>query len=286
MTIFKKKHIVLAGILCYLLFNYSCLTMRSSKGETKAFFESKNVPFTDSVLGNGKRTIHYIETGKANAPTLVFVHGSPGSWDAYKNYLTDPELLGHFRMIAPDRPGFGYSGFRKSKDLFEQAELLNETISKLDNGQAFTLVGHSYGGPLIVAMAVEHPVQYKNLVVLAGALDPKAEKPERWRYPFHYFPLKYLVPGGLKPANDELIFLKSDLKVLEPKLSLLSQNVLIMHGKNDRLVPYGNVDFMLRTFTGVRSLETITMDDQDHFFLWEREDYVKKSLREWITKLP
>lgn len=124
MAILKKKYILLAAVLGYLLFNYSCLTMRSSKGETKAFFDSKNVSFTDSVLGNGKRTIHYIETGKADMPTLVFVHGSPGSWDAYKNYLSDTVLLQNFRMIAPDRPGFGYSGFRKSKDLFEQAKQL------------------------------------------------------------------------------------------------------------------------------------------------------------------
>lgn len=285
MKFFKKKYFLLAGILCYLLFNYSCLTMRSSKGETKAYFESHNIPYMDSVLRVGNRNVHYIATGKANAPTLVFIHGSPGSWDAYKNYLSDADLLGTYRMIAPDRPGFGFSDFRKSMGLSEQAILLNEALSQLDNGSPVTLLGHSYGGPLVVEMALENPLRYANLVILAGALDPLAEKPERWRYPFHYFPLKYLVPGSFKPANDELIYLKTDLKQLEKKLFGLSQNVLIMHGTKDRLVPYGNVSFMEQKFTGTAILETITLPDQGHFFIWEEADLVKKSVLEWLGKI-
>lgn len=284
MSILKKKYIVLTGVFCYLTFNYSCLTMRSSKGETNDYFESLHIPFVDSVLRIGNRNIHYIETGKSDSPTLVFIHGSPGSWDAYKNYLSDTELLRKYRMIALDRPGFGFSNFRKSMNLKDQADLLNAALSSLRNGSPITLLGHSYGGPLIVAMAVQQPGLYQNLVVLAGALDPKAEKPERWRYPFHYFPLKYLVPGSFKPANDELIFLKTDLKTLEKKLPQLSQNVLIMHGTMDGLVPYGNVSFMQRHFKGVASLETISLQDQDHFFIWEKADFVKKSVLEWLGK--
>ncbi|MEA1785390.1 alpha/beta hydrolase [Arenibacter sp. GZD96] len=260
--------------------------MRSSKKETAEFFENKKVSFVDTTLQWEGRRIHYIETGTPTAPTLVFIHGSPGSWDAYKTYLTDAELLGNFRMIAPDRPGFGFSNFRKSLNLEAQARLLNKLISELTNGQAITLIGHSYGGPLIVAMALERPDLYRNLVVLAGALDPTAEKPERWRYPFYYFPLKYIVPGSLKPANDELIYLKTDLKQLEPKLEFLSQNVLLMHGTRDRLVPYSNVAFMQRKFTGAATLKTINLPDEDHFFLWEREADVKRALRNWLSTVP
>jgi pimeloyl-ACP methyl ester carboxylesterase len=54
--------------------------------------------------------LHYIETGNAQKPTLI-LHGSPGSWNAFKEYLQDTTLLKKYRMIAIDRPGFGYSDF-------------------------------------------------------------------------------------------------------------------------------------------------------------------------------
>jgi pimeloyl-ACP methyl ester carboxylesterase len=66
----------------------------------KPFSRIKQCSLTDKI--------HYIETGNAQAQ-LCFIHGSPGSWNAFK-------YSGHFiaekyRMIAIDRPGFGYSDF-------------------------------------------------------------------------------------------------------------------------------------------------------------------------------
>lgn len=254
---FKKRYILLAFVLGYLLFANSCMTMRTSNRATIEYFDEKQVNFLDESTSIQDRNLHYIQTGKQNAPTLVFIHGSPGSWDAYKAYLTDPTFLEKFRIIVPDRPGFGKSGFRKSMALKPQALMLNEFLVQLDNGKPFTLIGHSYGGPLIVQMALEQPELYENLVILAGALDPDAEKPEKWRKPLTWIPLKYLVPGALKPSNDELWMLKKDLKQLEPKLHELNPRTLIIHGKEDKLVPFQNVSFMETHFSGVDSLKVI-----------------------------
>ncbi len=279
---FKKRYFIYAPLLAYLLFNYSCLTMRTSRSQTKKFFVEQKVAYVDTTVQIGNQEIHYIQTGKTNAPTLVFVHGSPGSWDAYKGYLADSVLREHFRIIAPDRPGFGYSDYRKSMGLKAQAKQLNSLLVALSNGEAYTLIGHSYGGPLIAQMAVDQPALYDNLAIFAGALDPHCEKPERWRYPLGAFPLKYLVPGSLKPSNEELILLKTDLKHLKKELHKVSQNVLIMHGTEDKLVPYGNVSFMQREFNQAQTIKLLPLEGGNHFFIWEQQDLVIKNLIDWL----
>ena len=59
----------------------------------------------------GPRMMAYVETGVTNAaPLVLFVHGSPGEWQGWVKYLTDPDLSARARLIAVDRPGFGGSG--------------------------------------------------------------------------------------------------------------------------------------------------------------------------------
>ena len=267
-------------MLGYLLFAHSCMTMRSSSKKTKSYFTAAGVDFIDSIAHIDGRDIRYVETGKTDGATLIFVHGSPGGWDAWQSYLSEPDFINNYRVIAPDRPGFGYSNFRKSLNLTDQAILLNRFIERISNGKPITLIGHSYGGPLIVKMALENPKLFNNLVILAGALDPAAEKPEKWRKPLTWFPLKYLVPGALKPSNDELWMLKQDLMALKPELSTLDKRVVIIHGTDDKLVPYSNVPFMEKEFVNVTDLEVITLENERHFIVWDRETLIKKKLIE------
>lgn len=257
--------------------------MRTSAKDTKAFFQRKRVSYVDSTLNVGDHKIHYLQTGQNDAETLVFVHGSPGSWDAFQEYLADSALLKNYRLLAPDRPGFGKSGFRESMGLVDQAHVLNTFLEKLDNGKHFMLIGHSYGGPLIVQMALDRPDLNAKLVVLAGSLDPSAEEPEKWRKPLTLKPFSYLIPGALKPSNDELWMLKEDLKTLEPKLKRLTQPTLIIHGKDDTLVPFENVAFMQSNFTHVDNLKITALDNEDHFFIWTRQKMVVDSMISWLS---
>lgn len=277
----KKRHLFLIPFVGYLVFANSCATFRLSEKKTKAFFNENQTVFTDTTAVVDDRDVHYIQTGKPDAPTLVFIHGSPGSWDAYKSYLVDATLIKNYRIIAPDRPGFGKSNFRQSLGLQPQAELLNALLAELDNGKPYTLIGHSYGGPLIVRMALDNPELHKNLVILAGALDPEAENPEKWRIPLKSFPLKYLVPGALRPSNDELWLLKQELWDMEKELAQLTQRVLIIHGTEDQLVPYQNVPFMKNHFTSAEALKVLSLEKENHFIVWSQEELVKNEILKW-----
>ena len=274
----KFKYIVFSFLLLYLLFCQSCMTMRMSVKETVTYFDTLKISYISKIVTVGSHEIHYIQTGKPNLPTLFFVHGSPGSWDAYKSYLSDTLLLKKYRMIAIDRPGFGNSNFGTAEDLATQAQIIEDFISQIDNHQPIVLIGHSLGGPVIVKMATNHPALFSNLVVLAGAIDPKAETPELWRRLLLAKPLRYLISGALRPSNDELWWLKKDLYEMEPNLKNITSKVTIIHGTKDPLVPYRNMAYMNKMFVNAKSIESISIENANHFIPWEHFELIRNTL--------
>ena len=272
---FKKRYIALLLMIIYIILCQSCMTLRFSKKETLKYFQKSAVPFQDKTKYISGNKIHYIETGDTLKPTLLFVHGSPGSWNAFKEYLADTLLLKKYRMIAIDRPGFGYSDFGEAQNLSIQSQIISEFIKEIKNKQPLILVGHSVGGPVIAKLAVDHPDWYSNIVILAGSLDPQAENPEKWRKIIMVSPFRYLIPGALRPSNDELWWLKKDLIDLQLELYKITTNVTIVHGTKDVLVPYSNVAFMKKSFINAKSMDTITIDKANHFIPWSHYEIVR-----------
>ncbi len=275
---FKKRYIVYCFLVFYIIMCQACMTMRYSSKETIAFFGASKTVFLDKNALIEGHNLHYIETGNAQKPTLIFVHGSPGSWNAFKEYLQDTILLKKYRMIAIDRPGFGYSDFGDAQNLSAQSHRIGELIKKIDNQKPMILVGHSLGGPMVVKLAVDHPSWFKQLVIMAGSLDPKAENPEKWRTVIKAIPLRYLIPGALRPSNDELWWLKKDLVSLEPELKKVTCAVTIIHGTKDVLVPFSNVAFMKKKFINASSIDTIIIDKANHFIPWSHYEIVRNTL--------
>lgn len=58
------------------------------------------------------RSIHYarIQSGPDTLPTVLFIHGPPGVWDAFVGFFADSALYNRAQLISVDRPGFGKSG--------------------------------------------------------------------------------------------------------------------------------------------------------------------------------
>jgi pimeloyl-ACP methyl ester carboxylesterase len=275
---FKKRYIAYILFLSYVVLCQSCMTMRFTEKEARYFFNSAKLAYTDTAFATQGRNIHYIVTGNKDLPTLFFIHGSPGSWNAFKDYMKDSLLLQKYRLVAIDRPGFGYSDFGDAEGLEAQCTQIQSLIQSLDNKQPMTLVGHSLGGPVVVKLAAMQPNRYKNLVVLSGSVDPKAETPEKWRAVVKAVPIRFLVPGALRTSNDELWLLKKDLYELKPMLKNITADVLIVHGTKDQLVPYSNVDFMKFELVNARSMKVISLKDANHFIPWEQFQEIRDAL--------
>jgi len=115
--------------------------------------------------------LHYLERG--SGPTLVLLHGN-GVYSEDFDYsgLLD-KLSERYRVIAFDRPGFGYSE-RPRSTLWTpdaQARLLHHALQELKVDSAIVL-GHSWGSMVALAMGLQVPDAVRGLVLLSGYYYP------------------------------------------------------------------------------------------------------------------
>jgi len=116
------------------------------------------------------------------------------------------------------------------------------------------------------------------LVFLAGSVDPEAESPEKWRFYIQKKPFRYLIPGALRPSNDELWSLKNDLVALRPQLKKITADVTVIHGTKDQLVPYSNMAFINSEMRNAKSIDNISIQNGNHFIPWVNYELVRAAL--------
>jgi pimeloyl-ACP methyl ester carboxylesterase len=111
--------------------------------------------------------VRYVEAGAG--PVIVMIHGNAGSVDDF-DFRSLGMLCRDHRIIAVDRPGHGKSDRPNGSaaTLAFQTRLLHETLTRLSVTRPL-LVGHSWGGSLALAYAVEYPGELSAIVLLAPA---------------------------------------------------------------------------------------------------------------------
>lgn len=99
--------------------------------------------------------VHYLQKGQG--PDLVLIHGASGSLRDF-TFALMPRLAEHFRVTAFDRPGLGLSDAlpKGETGLGAQAHHLRRAGLLLGVTQPL-LLGHSYGGAVALAWALEVP---------------------------------------------------------------------------------------------------------------------------------
>lgn len=256
----------------------SCMKFRISDSKATQEFEQKGVHISFHYTGGGKSGLHYAKSGSDTLPTLFFIHGSPGSWDAFKIYMMDTALLQHFRMISIDRPGFGYSSFGAAMHLDEQAIMINTIMEKENNNKPLHLVGHSIGGPVIIKLAQLYPERVSSLTLLAGSISPKDEPKEYWRYLFLHTPLHVLLPGAFAPSNDEIVYFKKDLYSLDTGYAVVKMPITFIHGDADKFVTVKNVEYGKSKLANNSNVKVIVIPGGSHFIPWEHFNIIKDHL--------
>jgi pimeloyl-ACP methyl ester carboxylesterase len=93
-----------------------------------------------------------------DGPPVLFIHGSVV--DAGLTFRKQRELAERWRLILPNRPGFGSSPPLERLDFEAEAPLFAEL---LDAGAH--LVGHSYGGVIALLVAARRPEAVRSLTV-------------------------------------------------------------------------------------------------------------------------
>ena len=260
-----------------------CMIMKERWSDKKAYtvFKAKKVPLQlhDTIINNSH--LHYAISGSDTLPTLVFIHGSPGSWIHYMRYMWDTALQKKYRMVAIDRPGFGYSSFGKAIHLAEQSKIILPVLQKIKNNKPMYALGHSMGGPVLVKLAADAPTLFNKIVIAAGALDVGQEKKETWRKVMNIKPLYWALPGAFGPSNTELLYLKKDLLLLQNDFAKITCHVLFVHGDKDTWVPIENVAYGKKMITNASSIIIDTLKGANHQIPWKN----RVALRDILLKL-
>ena len=111
----------------------------------------------------------YREAGNSQAPVLLLLHGFPSSSHQFRNVI--PQLAAHFRVIAPDLPGFGFTEVpagRRYRYTFDNlAKSLEAFVDELGLTR-YAMYFFDYGAPTGLRLAVAHPERVTGLISQNG----------------------------------------------------------------------------------------------------------------------
>ena len=220
--------------------------------------------------------------------TVLLIHGSGPGVSAWANWrLTIPALREHFRVIAPDIVGFGFTERDSSRyNLQDWTAHVVGVLDALDVERAH-VVGNSFGGSLALSLAIHHADRVRRLGLMVAVGVPFEITPGLdavWGYEpsvENMAELLRIFTDTQAPGIDDLARLRYEASVRpgvheayasmfpaprqrwvdamshpDEAISSISAPTIIFHGREDRVIPLT---------TSLRLLELIP-DAQLHVF--------------------
>jgi pimeloyl-ACP methyl ester carboxylesterase len=141
--------------------------------------ERKFPPVGQFITVDGLR-LHYVIAGKG--PGIILVHGASSNLQEFTSSIL-PELAKTHRVIAFDRPGYGYSQAPSDDVWFDPAAvagLFLQAAAELGVEKP-VILGHSWGGSVVMAALVYFPERISGGVLLSGVAGHWAG-PLNWTY--------------------------------------------------------------------------------------------------------
>ncbi len=278
-TIFRRKRTyIFLFFIISLQLTSSCLQFRISDRKVKKEFKDQKLKPTFDYVEFEERKIHYAKIGNESLPTLFFIHGSPGDWSAFLDYFKDSTLLARTNMVALDRTGYGKSDFgNHEKNLKEQARFYKGVLERFQDStkQKPILICHSYGGAVVLQMAIDYPKLMSGVIILAG-LSSSELTIDRWynKAGKSVF-VRWWLPAALTVSNKEMLHLQGDLKLIENDFDTIKVPLMVLHGQKDKIVPYGHALFTQEKLKDKGNFELITLPEANHFIPWTHQDKVR-----------
>lgn len=209
------------------------------------------------VLPHHDRAIATWSWGHPDSPAVILAHGWGGA-SAQMRPLVFPLLEAGYRVIAFDQPAHGSSGGRLTA-LPDFADVLAEVASR--HGGVVGAVGHSLGAAA-VALALARGLALERVVLFSPPADVVAysRRFARWNW----------IPEGIRAAmqaaTEERYGVRWTELAIERLAARLKAPALIIHDRDDRVVPYSQGLRIARHWTNARLLSTSGLG---HFDLLE-----------------
>lgn len=260
--------------------------------------ELEKDPDVGSFVQTAEIRTNYHDHGSGHA--VLLLHGSGPGVTAWANWRrTIPELGTHFRVLAPDLAGFGYSEF-PTGTRFGMKLWLRQLTAFLDTLQLdrVSVVGNSFGGAVALALAVQAGERVDRLVLMGSAgvefeLTPGLDAV--WGYQPSYQNMSALMRWfafDQSLISEDLVAMRyrSSIragvqeafaamfpaprqdgirKLAQPEAALrkLRQHCLLIHGSDDRVIP---VETSMRLHRLIRQSELHMFGECGHWVQIEK----------------
>jgi pimeloyl-ACP methyl ester carboxylesterase len=259
--------IVLIGIviIACLVFDHYYQFRRSDEELTKMYAEQHLDAAVHYYTTHGRK-LRYVAAGADTLPTLLFLHGSPGSISYYSRRFMDSSLKDHFRFYAVDRPGYGYSGFGDPEpSIQKQAEMFRPLLDSLHRAKhPVIIVGSSYGAAIACRMVMEHPDLVDGLVLTGPAIGPGRETYFGITPVIEHWSIRWFIPRIFRSANTEKVHHKAELEKLLPFWKDIRVPVYYLQGENDGIVDTSNASFAREHLVNVPYLKIRFLPNRGH----------------------
>ncbi|SDN43548.1 alpha/beta fold hydrolase [Pseudomonas jinjuensis] len=235
------------------------------------------LPEIANRLQIGDCSINYHDQGSGEP--ILLIHGSgPGvtAWANWRGVI--PQLSQKARVIAPDMLGFGYTQCPSERKLDPDA-WVGQLIGLLDalDIPSVSVVGNSFGGAIALALAHRHPQRVRRLVLMGavGVSFPISAGLEKvWGYQPSLEAMRELMgvfAYDQSLINDDLVRMRYEasirddvqtrfarlfpeprqqgvemLALPEDALRALPHETLIVHGRDDQVIPLEVSERLLR----------------------------------------
>ena len=272
----KAGFIVLGGLLAFgvIALGIWAWAPDRSRGDLDAKYLGASTRYRE-VAGT---TLRVRDTGPANAPVLLLLHGFASSLETWEPWAQ--LLSSHYRVMRFDLPGCGLSPPDRTGNYGDARSLsiIHELLDQMHIDRA-VLVGNSMGGRIAWNFAAEFPARVGKLVLISpdGFASPGFGYEKRPKIPALLKLMKYFLPKTLSRKNLASAYADSSrltdadvdryydlllapgnrgaliermqqiiLKNPVPILRHIHTPTLLMWGEKDRLIPYANAADYLR----------------------------------------
>lgn len=232
--------------------------MKQARARPPRRIKSQGVAVADRRIDVGGIILRYLEAGDEQSEMpLLMLHGFQAGADLWLP-STLPALASEHHVIAPDTPGFGYSGRLRTHNLESYSHFFELAIQALGYSQV-NVLGHSLGGQIAIALAARAPQRINRLVLVDSAGLPQAGP--QWQAPvrmltdasarhLRLYPLMMRLAMRASAMREGLLMLQE--QHVESQLKHISAPTLIIWGSRDRVAPLEHGAFMAKHIPNAR----------------------------------
>ena len=253
---------------------------RRSDEELNKIFAEQQIDASIHYYSTHGRKLRYVAAGNDSLPTLLFLHGSPGSISYYSRRFVDSSLKGHFRFYAVDRPGYGYSGFGDpDPSIQKQSEMIRPLLDSLHKAKhPIIVVGSSYGASIACRLAMDHPELVDGLVLTGPAIGPGRETYFGITPVIEHWSVRWFIPRIFRSANTEKVHHKKELEKMLPYWKNIRVPVYYLQGAKDDIVDTSNASFAKEQLINVPSLEIRFLEGRKHLLARYEWQAIKQAI--------